>query len=175
MKKALGFGLRLVAVLILIAGIVYLETSRSLPAFRFWTFVLFAFALAFLTSLLHGGWRDGALVATSLAFGLCAVEGVATLLSPPPIVHSPRGFIVPWAPLGWQPGHAGQFRVTRIDPKSGATIYDATYSIDRDHLRQTRSCASGPTVGFFGCSFTFGEGLNDADTLPQQVSDIIRR
>ncbi|REF84700.1 hypothetical protein DES32_2812 [Methylovirgula ligni] len=171
MKKALGLGLRLVAVLILIAGIVYLETSRSLPAFRFWTFVLFAIALAFLTSFLRGGWRDGALVATSLAFGLCAVEGVATLLSPPPVVHSPRGFIVPWAPLGWQPGHAGQFHVTRIDPKSRATIYDVTYSIDRDHLRQTRSCASGPTVGFFGCSFTFGEGLNDADTLPQQVSD----
>ncbi len=141
MKKALGLILRLAAVLILIAGIVYLEKSRSVVTFRFWTFVLFAFALAFLTSFLRGGWRDSALVVTSLAFGLCAVEGVAIPCSRPPSFTVHAASSSPGAPLGWQPGHAGQFHVTRIDPKSGATIYDVTYSIDRDHLRQTRSCA----------------------------------
>ncbi len=171
MKRAPGFVLRLAAVLILIAGIVYLEISRSIPDFRFWTFLLFAFALAFLTSFLRGAWRDGALVATSLAFGLCAIEGTALALQSDPVTHRPHDLIRPSAALGWWPGRAGQFHVTKINSKTGRSIYDVIYSIDRNRLRVTHSCASGPTVGFFGCSFTFGEGLNNSDTLPQQVSD----
>lgn len=176
MKSPRALVVRLAIMVLLIAGIIYLEESRRVFAFRFWTFVLSAFALGVLTSILRGGWRDVALVATSFAVGLSAVEGVATLVQPPSLVrHSPRDFMVPWQPLGWEPAHAGQFRVTRIDPRNNATVYDVIYSIDRDHLRETRSCPTGPTIGFFGCSFTFGEGLNDADTLPQQVSDLFGR
>jgi hypothetical protein len=195
MKKALGLVLRLAVVLCLAAGIVSFETSRSVPAFRFWTFLLFALALAYLTSLLRGRWRDGALVVVSLALGLCAIEGIASFLQPTPIVHAEAlkpeashgvasllsqpifgaqkrcDWVVPSASLGWRPGHAGQFHVTKIDPKSWRRIYDVTYSIDGDLVRATRSCATGPTIGFFGDSYTFGEGLNDADTLPQQVAD----
>jgi hypothetical protein len=195
MKKAFGLVPRLAVVLSLAMGIVYLETARSVPAFRFWTFLLFALALAILASFLRGGWRDRALGVVSLVFGLCAIEGIASFLQPAPIVHAEaveveashtvaslflkpifgarklHDFVVASASLGWRPGHAGQFHVTKIDPKSRRTIYDVTYAIDGDLLRATRSCATGPTIGFFGDSFTFGEGLNDADTLPQQVAD----
>ncbi len=49
-------------------------------------------------------------------------------------------------------------------------IYDVTYSIDDHGLRITpgvkASTAARGAFLFFGCSFTFGEGLNDDETLP---------
>lgn len=49
----------------------------------------------------------------------------------------------------------------------------ADYTIDSNLLRETHSVETGPTIVFFGDSFTFGEGLNDADTLPQQFADLL--
>ena len=54
----------------------------------------------------------------------------------------------------------------------GKLIYDVDYTIDGNRLRQTVSGAAGPTIAFFGNSFTFGEGVNDADALPQAFADI---
>jgi hypothetical protein len=49
------------------------------------------------------------------------------------------------------------------------TIYDVIYSIGRDGWRNVPQPApphSGRFVAFFGCSFTFGEGVEDSGTLP---------
>ena len=47
-------------------------------------------------------------------------------------------------------------------------IYDVTYTINKNGLRQTPSSNNSSTkcIIFFGGSFTFGEGLNDHETLP---------
>ena len=49
-------------------------------------------------------------------------------------------------------------------------IYHVTYTIDRHGLRVTPGVSADSarrgTFLFFGCSFTFGEGLNDDETLP---------
>ena len=42
-------------------------------------------------------------------------------------------------------------------------------------MRETHSAGTGPTIVFFGDSFTFGVGLNDADTLPQVFADLLGR
>jgi hypothetical protein len=53
---------------------------------------------------------------------------------------------------------------------AGREIYRATYSIDQNSLRRTspgpESASAVDCLLFFGDSFTFGEGLNDSDTLP---------
>ncbi|MGH6849635.1 MAG: SGNH/GDSL hydrolase family protein, partial [Methylocella sp.] len=51
----------------------------------------------------------------------------------------------------------------------------ADYTIDSNLLRETHSAETGPTIVFFGDSFTFGEGLNDADTLPQIFANLLGR
>ncbi len=52
------------------------------------------------------------------------------------------------------------------------TVYDVTYTIDADGLRVSPPEPAGedaPCVLFFGCSFMFGEGLEDDETLPYRV------
>lgn len=51
--------------------------------------------------------------------------------------------------------------------KIGEVIYDVNYTIGPDGFRLTdQSQQKTERINFFGCSFTFGEGLNDSETLP---------
>ncbi|MGH6831280.1 MAG: SGNH/GDSL hydrolase family protein, partial [Methylocella sp.] len=59
--------------------------------------------------------------------------------------------------------------------RPGAVIYVADYTIDANLLRQTASGEKGPAIVFFGDSNTFGEGVNDAETLPQAFADVLDR
>lgn len=49
----------------------------------------------------------------------------------------------------------------------GKAIYDVVYTIGEDGFRKSHSVVSPKKrINFFGCSFMFGEGLNDDETLP---------
>lgn len=87
----------------------------------------------------------------------------------------PNGFTHQRPVIGWGPQQAGRYHVEKINRSSGATIYSVDYTIDSNLMRQTRSCDTGAAIVFLGCSFTFGEGLNDADTLPQAFADSLDR
>jgi hypothetical protein len=167
--------LRLALLAALSAAIVYLEVRRPFGAFRLVTFVLFFFLLADLTSLLRGGLRDGLLILSSLALGLSIVEGVAALSDHPSRVMTKPQLTIKVPVMGWGPKSAGRFHAKKIDAKTGKTVYDVAYTIDSDLLRETQSCTTCATVAFFGGSFTFGEGLNDADTLPQVFANSVDR
>lgn len=79
--------------------------------------------------------------------------------------------------LGSRPGGTGFFSSTRLS-SAGKTIYHAGYtivadsnghSLHFDHRAGYRDPVSpDPTVIFLGCSITFGEGVNDSETLPYQ-------
>lgn len=56
--------------------------------------------------------------------------------------------------------------------RSGELIYNVTYAVNAVGLREVAHNGSGPPVFFFGDSFTFGEGVSDADTLPAQFARI---
>ena len=49
-------------------------------------------------------------------------------------------------------------------------LYDVTYTINKEGLKLSPLCVKGLVVVmrfyFFGCSFMYGEGLNDDQTLP---------
>jgi hypothetical protein len=71
------------------------------------------------------------------------------------------------------PKGAPNVRVRSIKKVDGNVIYDATYTTDEFGRRATY--ASPPAgrekfLAFFGCSYTFGEGLPDDETLPWKVA-----
>jgi hypothetical protein len=71
----------------------------------------------------------------------------------------------------------GQRVVTStLKAPDGSTIYDVKYSINQFGFRTTSTGDAAETkskpVFFVGDSFTFGEGVSDEDTLPQQFSKL---
>ena len=167
--------LRLAALPILLAGMAFLETQRPFSIFRLVTFVLLFLLLADVSSLLRGKLRDFLLIATSLAFGLILIEAAGDISSPPPVLKTTQGLGAREPVLGWGPRHEGRFHAEKIDPETGRIVYNVVYTIDSNLLRETQSCATCGTIAFFGDSFTFGEGLNDPDTLPQAFADSLDR
>jgi hypothetical protein len=68
--------------------------------------------------------------------------------------------------LGYQ-ALPGKYRSKKLT-EEGNTLYDVVYSIGSDRFRITpiRNGLERLRINFFGCSFLFGEGLNDYETLP---------
>jgi hypothetical protein len=167
--------LRIAAVPLLVGLIVWMELKQRAPWFRLYSFLFGFLLIACLASLARGRWRDGLAMLASLAFGLCAVELAATLLEQKTVLVATPGWTVYEPVLGWGASQPGTYHAARLDPKTGATIYSADYTFDANLLRQTLSAESGRPIVFFGDSFTFGFGLNDADTLPQAFADLLQR
>ncbi|MGH6846115.1 MAG: SGNH/GDSL hydrolase family protein [Methylocella sp.] len=175
-SRNLSLKSRYAVILILLGLIALMEARHPFPFFRLATFFLAFLELASVASLLRGKLRDGFVILASLAFGLCVVEAVARILEFNKGTIFLEGLFGPRRPVvGWGPGQAGRFPMVLTNLASGATIYSTHYTIDADLLRQTHSGASEPTIVFFGDSFTFGVGVNDADTLPQQFADLLDR
>lgn len=73
--------------------------------------------------------------------------------------------------LGYGPSK--NFKDTAIKKVNNKVIYKVNYTINSDGLRETLSSndKSDKCLMFFGDSFTFGEGLNDNETLPYLVGE----
>ncbi len=122
-----------------------------------------------------GGSRAGALrLAASLLVVLGALDAeVAVLFFPRVVTDRPgQSFTVDDKLFGYAPRPGIRARVSLR--RFGRTIVDARYTIDRHGFRATRASTdpAAPTVIFVGDSYTFGDGLGDADTLPQRYADI---
>ena len=66
------------------------------------------------------------------------------------------------------------FPVTKT-AADGHLIYKTSYTIDSNLLRQTTSAPGERPIVFIGDSFTFGEGVDDASTMPQAFADLTGR
>ena len=76
--------------------------------------------------------------------------------------------------FGWS-GIKGNHRFALVKP-DGETIYDVRYTIGDDGFRVTPSDpTAGDKIVFYGDSFTFGEGLNDGETLPYYFAQLTGR
>ncbi len=85
--------------------------------------------------------------------------------------------------LGWGPGigNAGKLKknddgysATHKKVVNGKVIFDATYNYDELYRRKVPGLPQNNLdkfIFFFGGSQTFGEGLNDTDTIPARVQD----
>ncbi len=166
---------RLVALSLLLALIAWVELKQPTPFFRLLSFVFVFLWFACLASLARGRSRDLLAMLASLGFGLCVLEMAAILLEPKTLLNVSAGWTDYEPVLGWGASKAGTYHATSVDPKTGAMIYDVDYTFDANLLRQTISARSGRPIVFFGDSFTFGFGLNDADTMPQAFADLLQR
>jgi len=89
----------------------------------------------------------------------------------------------PQIPLGLQAAATGVFSSTEVAP-SGDTIYQAKCTIVSDSIKSytfnhrigfTDPGSPGPGIAFLGCSFTFGEGVDDTASLPYRVGALSNR
>lgn len=110
----------------------------------------------------------------ALPLMLSLVEGVLFLLersaesSRNPLEYV-SGYHLPHPDLGFVPKAGGSYPASMKDRKTGQDIYRVEYGIGEDGLRVTPRVASQDwqtCAAFLGCSFTFGEGLQDDQTLP---------
>lgn len=122
--------------------------------------------------------RSGRLVLASLAvvlFVLVPVEGLLwywpqTAPSPDEHFEGSYGsaYFVDDPVLGYGPRRG--FRTTSRKHIGTSVVYDVSYGIDALGLRHSPPAASNaPCLVFFGCSYAFGEGVNDDETLAWQV------
>jgi hypothetical protein len=83
------------------------------------------------------------------------------------------GYFSPDNFLGYAPAKGKT--VDSIAYKGSEKIYSVTYTIGTDGLRvspPSKSTVHHPCAVFFGDSFTFGEGVEDAEAMPYQVGKL---
>jgi hypothetical protein len=125
----------------------------------------------------QGAWLRAILLNLGImALFLAGCEGYLITHEYTPTIFS-NGFIVPDDILGWAPAKGVQAHAFKANPAGlfhgpAGTLFNVAYTIDSNGLRiappydKDRLAA---TAIFFGCSFTFGEGLKDTETVPYQV------
>jgi ABC-type transport system substrate-binding protein len=136
------------------------------------------FALLFLIGIMvvaRGRLRDVCLVASSILLCLILAETYELLQTGGSLKQQEKIAFAPDQVFGWTPRAPGVFHVKKVDQKTGSVIFDVINTIDEHLQRKTISAINGPTVAFFGDSFTFGQGLQDSETLPQIFSDLENR
>jgi hypothetical protein len=162
---------RLGFIFLFAATALYLTSSRSTQWDRFFQLALGFVMAVYVVAVAGNRVRGAALMLASLLFCLAAAEFYALLQLTPAIDITTPGFLGTRPNLGWGPQHAGVFHQKKLDGRTGSVIYDAAYTIDENLNRQVVSAPAGPTIAFFGDSMTFGQGVADADTLPQAFAD----
>ncbi|MDH3663395.1 MAG: hypothetical protein OEU92_25830 [Alphaproteobacteria bacterium] len=163
--------LLLVALAIASAAIYQKSLVLGLPAL--------AFLGAAMTTKLTRSPQSLAMLATSVLVCWTALEAAFALMETPPSAdvvflqpdsERPATYWRASDTLGTLPSK-GVHRARKADI-TGEVIYDVIYTIDADGFRQPPKPGpeDGEHVYFLGGSATFGEGLNDDQTLPWEFS-----
>ena len=132
-----------------------------------------ALCVGMLASVLTGRWRDAAAIAAAVLIALALVESALVVSMPsvaPPATYS-ANFYRADPVLGYGALPSKIIHAVRLDGNR-RTIFNVTYTIDERGVRRTVSNPHAPTVAFFFDSGTFGEGVDDNETLPQQFADL---
>lgn len=117
------------------------------------------------------------LVVVSFFIVICCVEICCYLLYQKKILHDPKksytqGYFQYDSVLGYKPKACNEISSTLIADKK--TIYDVIYTIDMFHRRFTPVTHKEKRTKFalfFGCSCTFGEGVENDETFPYYFSE----
>lgn len=168
-RKGITCGLAFVAGL---AGSLTSLKYCTLPYFwigMLWTFVSVLFAVV----ITHSTSRMVLANAAAFAAALSLAELYLWSKQDPEIRHVGVYVSDPDEVLGYAP----KPNITQPSARAYVgddLIYDIRYSIDANGLRTTRPNggvrSSARCILFFGGSFTFGEGVNDDETMPEQVA-----
>ena len=151
-------------------GLLFLEHAARMDA-PFIAFFLIANAWAIAIAVLarNESLRNGAILCGSVLIGLAVVETCLYYATKSQVV------ITQTVPREWRRNAVGMDllpvpnTVTEFKEfLDGRLIADVRYGIDAGGLRQIPAAVQGRPlkVAFFGCSFMFGHGVQDGQTLP---------
>jgi hypothetical protein len=140
--------------------------------FRFTVLLINIFALAVLAAMRLPRYAPAFISVSAGALSLVVIEGFFVLIEPVP-THLEgsvnNNYITHDTPFGYAP-NPGVFSSMKCQGDCAAgRLYDVTYTIENGgyrHTPQEHGTAKSNKVLFFGDSATFGEGLNDDETLP---------
>jgi hypothetical protein len=149
-------------------GFEFIQANRHLVLYEI---TLAFFLLAYFVVVLRDRARDVALVFASLALGIVGIEVVLWRLNNSPTTFREKGMWGIKGELGLSPVRPGVIHEKKV-AANGDVIFDVAYTIEPDLTRKVVSSKNAPLVAFFGDSFTYGAGVNDADTLPQVFADL---
>jgi len=165
------FRLLTIAVLV-VASVILLGWSSTIEA-PFVVFFLVASAWAIIIAVLSGpeAVRNGALICSSVLFSLAVVETYTYYANRSQIIIT-RTIPVEWRQnqtdldIGSRP--LPNTTITFEEALGGRRIDRVTYRFGGSGLREIpASVQGGPyRVAFFGCSYMFGHGVEDDQTLP---------
>lgn len=155
---------------------VFVALSASALCFRFLPIPFVWISWGGTATLLAGVWflRKGFIRvvmfnAAVLLAAFAMAETYCTLHQPEHPTFS-EGYYVSDEVLGTVPPKQARAHSTEV--QHGKLVYDVTYTTGSNGLRIAPP-SNGPrldgSVLFFGCSFTYGEGVQDDETLPYQV------
>lgn len=186
MLRRIGQGWPLWAYLCL-CGLAWLVMEK--PGRYFWSFLLGALAVACLC-VLRRLRRPLGQYACLFLLSLCAASALmewylawkapASVLAPlaqsshaaEPGIAPCESNLRPDADLGFALKPVAS-RTACIRRDGDQTLYDVVYTSRADGWRVTpdRGAAADTAILFFGCSYTYGEGLTDAETFPYRVGE----
>lgn len=170
MSRTTSLVLRLLVVPgLVLAGLVFVLTRDGYSYARLAGFIAAFILTVDLVTFASGRLQNLLVMLATIFFGLSVLESVAQTLMPHTVFTHPGGLFGERAEIGWGPTRAGTYPAEKV--VDGKSIYRVHYRIDDDLLRHTNSKSDGPTIAFFGDSFTFGDGIDDPDTLPQIFAD----
>lgn len=162
---------RLLAITALVGvSVLLLEWSARMEA-PFVVFFLVASAWAIAIALLSRSEviRNGALLCGSALFSMAIVETCMYFVNRSQII------ITRTIPVEWRRNETGigsspvpNTTIVFKESLGGRLIGNVTYTIDANGLREIPAAVQGGPykVVFFGCSFMFGHGVKDDETLP---------
>jgi hypothetical protein len=152
------------------ASILYHKYSAGMDApFVALLLVAFLWTIAIALLLRSDGLRAGVLLCSSVLFSLAVIETGLYFVSRSQII------VTQTTPAMWRqnvpglgslpmPNSVTEFK----ELVNGQLIADVTYKIDASRLREIPASVQGRPhkIAFFGCSFMFGHGVENNQTLP---------
>ncbi len=147
------------------------------PVPFFWIFSTWAVVLFLVMFGVEGSWPRVILLNLGIVSCLLAASEAYLVAHEYASPVTPPDFWLHDDVLGWAPPKARTFHVFKYNPTGFFhgprwLLFDDYYTIDPGGLRIAPPYQKNGQEGtalFFGCSFTFGEGVRDDETLPYQV------
>jgi len=167
----------LLATILFGASAVSLLILKFAPAPFFWFWLTWTAALWTTIPAVRRSWPRAILFSLGIVTCQLAIAEAYLITHEYTTTVFSDGFVVPDQVLGFAPtkgiqAHAFKHRTVGLFHAPSGTLFDVIYTIDSNGLRvappYNKSDLAGTAV-FFGCSFAFGEGLQDNQTLPYQV------
>ncbi len=159
-----------------ILGVVLAVSYVTRNAFRhLGGFALLAFA-GLIAASIAINWRPAILFNAAFVFLALGVgEIVASRMLETRVATRYEGsyasnYFHPDTELGYGPRPEKRLERSHKLTHDGRTIYDRQYALDTHGFRVASGFATRGKIALFGCSFTFGEGVPDEQTLAAHVS-----